>query len=199
MTEPERSVVAVVLAAGQGGRMGFPKALLDFGGGESFLDHLAAVLTRAGAKPLAVLGADAATVRERHPWLWAVDNPAWETGQWSSVRAGLEAALAAGAQQVVVQPVDAPRIQPATVHKVLAALDGAPAAVAHHRGAAGHPVALTAEGARAVLWDRSAQALSQALAALGAVPVELGDLAIVENFNLPEEYLQAFGRPPRAR
>lgn len=196
MSSAEPRVVAVVLAAGRGGRMGRPKALLDFSEGETFLAHLAAVLTRAGATPLAVLGAEAAAVRARHPGLWAVDNLAWESGQWSSARAGLEAALAAGAEQLLVQPVDAPRIQPATARAVLAALAHASAAVAHHRGVPGHPVALTAEGARAAVEGRSARHLGEALAALGAVAVELADAAVVENFNLPEEYARAFGRPP---
>jgi molybdenum cofactor cytidylyltransferase len=194
---PERQNVAIVLAAGQGVRMGHPKALLDAGQGQTFLGRLAATFTAAGLAPLAVLGADAARVRARHPELWAVDNPDWETGQWSTVRAGLSAALAEGARAVLVHPVDSPRLLTSTAASLLAALSTSPAAVAHHQGKPGHPVALAAEAAAAVLALPHVQSLAQALTELLPRPMPSGDPAVGENFNMPDEYRRAFGTEPR--
>jgi molybdenum cofactor cytidylyltransferase len=188
--------VAVLLAAGRGARMGFPKALLEAGAGRTFLERLWGTFEEAGARPLVVLGADAEVIRARHPKAWAVENPDWKEGQWSSVKKGLEAALDAGAGVVLIHPVDSPRIKVSTVQRLLPALQKFPAAVAWYRDQPGHPVALTAAGARLLLAQTAAESLAHALSQLDGAGVEASDPAIVENFNSPEEYQKVFGRPP---
>src|SRR5688500_18114018 len=60
---PQMQIVAVVLAAGAGRRMGGPKALLRMGG-ETFLARAARILARPGVRAVvAVLGHDADRVR----------------------------------------------------------------------------------------------------------------------------------------
>ena len=176
--------------------MGFPKALLEAGAGRTFLGRIAATFDEAGAKTLVVLGADAELVTSRHPELWAVENPDWKQGQWSSVKKGLEAALDAGARVIFVHPVDSPRVKVSTVHRLWPQLTRFPAAVAFYRNRPGHPVALTDEGARLLLAQPAAQSFAQALGQLDGAGVEASDPAIVENFNSPDEYQKVFGRPP---
>ena len=78
-------VAGVLLAAGEGSRLGRPKALVEIGGRR--LADIGVVLLRdGGADPvLIVTGAAAADV----PGTLAVHNPDWHTGMGSSLRAGL--------------------------------------------------------------------------------------------------------------
>jgi nicotine blue oxidoreductase len=162
-------IVAVVLAAGAGRRMGGPKALLRIGG-ESFLARAARILTRPGVgSVVAVLGHDAARVRAEAgapPGVDVVENQRYEDSMLSSILRGLEEAERLGADAVLLHPVDHPLVDPATVDRVVAALaGGAVIAVPTHAGRRGHPggfgraawpalrAAPAEAGARAVLAD----------------------------------------------
>jgi len=162
-------VVAVVLAAGAGRRIGSPKALLPIGG-TTFLAHVARGLQRPGiAEVVAVIGHGARRVAASAglpPGLALVGNPRPDDGMLGSVARGLEAAEARGADAVLLHPVDHPFASPATTDAVLAALaGGALVAVPTYGGRRGHPggfaravwpalrAAPPARGARAVLAD----------------------------------------------
>ena len=116
------STTAVLLAAGAGTRLGLgPKALLPFRG-RTLVEVLADVLLDGGCREVvAVLGADAATVRaatdlSRHR---VIDNPDWATGMGSSFRLGV--AAAAPEDHVLIALVDQPGLTPETVARLLAA------------------------------------------------------------------------------
>jgi len=136
-------VVAIVLAAGEGRRMGGPKALLRLGE-ETFLARACRLLARPGvASVIPVLGAEAERVRAEAglpPQATAVVNERWREGMLTSVWAGLEAASRLGAEAVLLHPVDNPAVEAATVDAVVAALaGGAEIAVPTHGGRRGHP------------------------------------------------------------
>jgi molybdenum cofactor cytidylyltransferase len=191
------AVRVVLLAAGEGRRMGgIPKALLRYEGSQSFLARLCATVREAGCEPLAVLGAEADRVRAAHPDLPSVVNPRWEDGQLSSVCTGLEAALDAGAELVLVHPVDMPEVRADTVRKVIAGVKGE-GALPSYDGALGHPLALTAAGARLVL-DSDAETLEDAIFRMHLQRVDVGDPGTAVNFNTPDVYERIFGRPPEA-
>ena len=175
--------------------MGQPKALVRTPAGDTFLAHLARCFEQAGARVLYVAGAEAAAVQAAHPGLECVENLSWESGQWSSVRAGLGAALALGPERVLVQPVDAPLVQATTVRRVLEALTRAGCVVATFRGAPGHPVGLTSPAARAVLDDTASRSLAEALARLEPVALDTDDAGVGGNINSPADYARAFGQP----
>jgi nicotine blue oxidoreductase len=158
---------ALILAAGRGARVGGPKALLTLEG-ETFLSRAARLLRRPGIERVtAVLGHEADRVRRDAalpPDVAVVVNPRYAEGMLTSILAGLDDAEAAGADAVLVHPVDHPLIEPATVDAVVAALiKGSPIAVPSHRGRRGHPAgfaraawtglrgAAPDEGARGVL------------------------------------------------
>jgi molybdenum cofactor cytidylyltransferase len=86
-------VAGVLLAAGASGRLGEPKQLLDWKG-TPFVRQVAQTALAAGLSPLVVVtGAfqdQVAAALEGLP-LQLVHNPAWESGQASSVKAGLAA------------------------------------------------------------------------------------------------------------
>lgn len=171
-------VVALLLAAGGGRRLGGrPKALLPHHG-RPLVEHAVRVLRAGGCEPAVrvVLGAAAARVRERADLTGCVllDNPDWEQGMGSSLRAGLGAlagtgtahagtadadaadaadADAAGDARTAAAPaalvflVDQPGITPAAVARVRTAAERSPAALAAatYAGRRGHPVLLGAD------------------------------------------------------
>jgi len=132
-TEPTSRVAAVVLAAGQASRFGAPKQRLLL---PCVLERLARaelddVVVVAGAYPL-----EAGSVR-------VVIATDWELGPGASLRAGL-AALGSDVDAAVVVLADGPRIDPASVARVVDAwrTGGGDVAAASYGGARGHPLVL---------------------------------------------------------
>jgi molybdenum cofactor cytidylyltransferase len=188
--------VAVLLAAGEGKRMGFPKGLLALPDGRSVLGRLAAFAAAAGYHPLIILGADAEVVAKHHPGLDWVVNTAWEDGQFSSVRLGLNEALRRGASHVLVHPADVPALEARVIRALEQGIDGSHAAVPEYKGKPGHPALLTADAAQAVLAS-SAPHLRAALAQLQAGHVAVDDPGILDDVDTPEAYTATFQTAPR--
>jgi CTP:molybdopterin cytidylyltransferase MocA len=134
---------AVILAAGASARMGRPKALLDHGGGRSFLAAACAALREAGAAPIfAIVAADAIEQAARACGAIPVRNPAPQRGQVSSMAIALEAASASPAALIAL--VDQPELPAEVARAMLAAAEREPQAVhvPTFRGERGHPAAL---------------------------------------------------------
>jgi len=188
----------LVTAAGLSTRMGgFPKPLLHAGDRrfvEAILDGLAA----AGVDSVVVLGHEHEAVRERADLGDAevVVNDAYEDGMLSSVQAGVRAC--AGADGLVLWPVDYPFASAAVVERLRAAFEAGDADVVQPTvdGESGHPALFGAstfdallsapedEGARAVVYDDATD--------VERVPVE--DAAILADIDTPEEYWAAVKR-----
>jgi CTP:molybdopterin cytidylyltransferase MocA len=131
-------VAGVLLAAGEGKRLGTPKALVELGG-RRLVDRGADLLRDGGTAPvLVVTGAVPVTV----PGVIGVPNPDWRTGMGSSLAAGLRA-LPGDCTAAVIALVDQPLIGPEVVRRLLAAhRAGAELAVAAYHGRARNPVLL---------------------------------------------------------
>lgn len=152
MTTPETSenpVAGLLLAAGGGRRLGGrPKALLEHRG-RPLVEHAVGVLRAAGcARVHVVLGAAADAVRQRArlEGCVLVDNPEWEEGMGSSLRAGLTSLAGTGARAALVSLVDQPGIGVAAVRRVVGAYeDERSLASAAYDGVRGHPVLFGAD------------------------------------------------------
>lgn len=186
-------VVAVILAAGQGRRMGGPKALLRLGH-ETFLGRVTRLFARPGvSEVIAVLGYEADRVRREAglpPGVIVTKNPGYRTGMLSSVWAGLDAAQERSATAVLLHPVDHPTVAPETVDRVVAALQKrAPIAVPSHDHRRGHPAGFAASvwpALRSVAPERGArQVLHDHPEWVVHVP---GDPGAVTGVNTPLEY-----------
>ncbi|MFF8871424.1 nucleotidyltransferase family protein [Streptomyces massasporeus] len=183
-TGEARAVAGLLLAAGGGRRLGGrPKALLPHRG-RPLVEHAVRVLREGGCATVhVVLGARADDVRARAslPGCVLVDNPDWEQGMGSSLRAGLDSLAGTGARAALVSLVDQPGIGPEAVARVLAAYEGEQSlASAAYDGVRGHPVLFGAahwEGiAATATGDRGARAyLKEHRPALTLV--ECGDVA----------------------
>lgn len=137
-------VVALLLAAGGGRRLGGrPKALLPHRG-RPLVEHAVRVLREGGCTRVhVVLGARSDEVRARAELTDCVlvDNPHWEQGMGSSLRAGLESLAGTDARAALVFLVDQPGIGPEAVARVLGAHSCEESLVsAAYDGVRGHPV-----------------------------------------------------------
>ncbi|WP_030212084.1 nucleotidyltransferase family protein [Streptomyces sp. NRRL WC-3626] len=142
--DPGAEVAGLLLAAGGGRRLGGrPKALLTHRG-RPLVEHAVAVLRAGGCTRVhVVLGARADEVRARAslPGCALVDNPEWEQGMGTSLRAGLRSLAGTGARAALVSLVDQPGIGAEAVARVLGAYDSPDAlASAAYDGVRGHPV-----------------------------------------------------------
>lgn len=137
-------LAGLLLAAGDGRRMGQPKAVLVVDG-ERLVDRGARMLQAGGCQPVVVVqgAVDVGRVKGAD----VVTNAAWPSGMGSSLRAGL-AALPAEADAVMVALVDQPDVSPEVVRRLAAAYvsaafpGGAGAAVASYGGRGRNPVLL---------------------------------------------------------
>ncbi len=184
MTDDEGQIAGLLLAAGGGRRLGGrPKALLTHRG-RPLVEHAAAVLRAGGCTRVhVVLGARADEVRARAvlPHCVLVDNPAWERGMGTSLRAGLDSLAGTGARAALVGLVDQPGIGPEAVARVLGAYRSpASLAAAAYDGVRGHPVLFGAVHwagiAATATGDRGARAYLKEHAERIAL-VECGDVA----------------------
>jgi CTP:molybdopterin cytidylyltransferase MocA len=138
LSVPGGSIAGLLLAAGEGSRLGTPKALVELDG-ERLVDWGVALLRDGGAEPVAVV-TGAASVEM--PDVVTVHNPAWRTGMASSLAAGL-GVLAGRCEAVVIALVDQPLIGPEAVRRLIAAYHaGADIAVATYHGKPRNPVLL---------------------------------------------------------
>ncbi|GDY57457.1 hypothetical protein SVIO_080800 [Streptomyces violaceusniger] len=166
-TEDSAQVAGIVLAAGGGRRLGGrPKALLTHRG-RPLVEHAAHALREGGCAPVhIVLGAAAGTVRARArlDGYVLVDNPDWERGMGSSLRAGLASLAGTGAGAALVALVDQPGIGAEAVARVVAAYRSpSTLAAAAYGGERGHPVLFGA--------DRWADITASAVGDRGHAPI----------------------------
>jgi CTP:molybdopterin cytidylyltransferase MocA len=134
-------VAGILLAAGEGSRLGQPKALVEIGG-EPLARRGVALLRDGGAAPVVVVsGAVAVDL----PGVLGVHNPDWRSGMGSSLAVGL-GAVPDGCDAAVIALVDQPLIGPEAVRRLIAAHEaGASVAVAAYDGVPRNPVLIARE------------------------------------------------------
>lgn len=113
-------VAGVILAAGASRRFGRPKQTLEWQG-KPFVRLAAETALRGGLRPVVVVvGSEAAAVQDalRELPVKIVFNEAWETGQASSIKAGLKA-LPPGIGAAIFLPVDKPRLPVSLLHSLV--------------------------------------------------------------------------------
>ncbi|CNE61404.1 putative MobA-like protein [Mycobacterium tuberculosis] len=186
------SPAGLLLAAGEGRRLGRPKATLELDG-ERLVDRGVRTLRDGGCSPVLVV-AGAAQIEVIGAVV--VPNPGWRDGMGSSLRAGL-AALPPACPAVVIALVDQPLVTPAAVARLVAAYAaGAGIAVATYGGARRNPVLLRAEHfagvAEAATGDQGARGYLRAHSDL-VTPVPCDDVAAPDDIDTPGD-LDAFNR-----
>jgi len=181
-----RQIAGILLAAGEGSRLGGPKALVEVAG-MRLVDRGIALLRGGGTAPVVVV-----TGAVDVPLLGVitVHNPDWRSGMGSSLAAGL-GAVPDSCAAAVIALVDQPLIGPGVVRRLVAAyLNGAAIAVASYGGKLRNPVLLAR--------DEWAGVLALATGDVGARPylhahpnrvtaVECGDIGRPDDVDTPED------------
>lgn len=189
--------VAIILAAGEARRMAHPKALIEHEGGKSFLQSLASTFAKAGCSVMGVVGKDSEAIREQHPGLDLVEAERWQDGPLASVKAGLEAALEAGADVVLLHPVDMPALRASTLKSLLKMVGEADEVLRpEFEGAPGWPLVLSRSAVERLRTAEGTQ-VEAALTSLKLRRVPVKDPGVVVNINTPETYERLFGMAPR--
>jgi molybdenum cofactor cytidylyltransferase len=192
-------IAAIILAAGESRRMGFPKALLSYseldGSETTFLAHLLDVFAKSRARPVVVvLGHDAERIRSEVSFGEArtVWNERYRSGMLSSIQKGIAEIDETGVEGALVLPVDHPDVTSAIVDALIARFAETPRPILLpvNRGRRGHPVLFSrqvfpelgsapeAVGARQVVWDHQKDLLE----------VEVGDEGVARDVDTPEDY-----------
>jgi nicotine blue oxidoreductase len=199
-------VVGILLAAGDGTRLGQPKATVELNGA-TLAERGVALLRAGGADPvLVVTGA----VRVAVPGAVTVRNQDWTSGMGSSLVAGLRAADvdghgASGGARVaaaVIALADQPLIGPEAVRRLVAAhAAGASVAVAAYDGKPRNPVLIAREHWPEVVAMASGDAGARPF--LRAHPdlvtlVECGDTGSPDDIDTPQELARVRALTPPA-
>ena len=186
------NVVGLLLAAGQGSRMGQPKALVRARDGSSWLLATRARLLEAGCTDvLTVLGAEADQAAELLGGGWHVVAERWSDGMAASLRAGLAELADTPYEAALVHLVDLPDVGADAMRRMLAGAE-TPALEdllrrAVYGGVPGHPVLIGRSH-----WARLEDTLSgdhgakRYLREQGAESVECGDLATGQDVDTVE-------------
>ena len=193
----QAGISALILAAGASSRMGRSKAALPLGSsGETVLSTGIATLLNAGLPSVTVVaGAHFESTRAMippDPRVHLVENIRWESGQLSSLVAGLNEIDVPQLEAVLVTLVDVPLVKPSTVRAVVDAWRASRA-----------PIVRPVDGERhghPVVFDRSVfEELRKADVSVGAKAVfaahrsEIVDVPVVdpgafEDLDTPEDY-----------
>jgi CTP:molybdopterin cytidylyltransferase MocA len=167
MTESNRRVAGLLLAAGGSKRLGRPKQLVELDG-KSLIVRAAEALIGAGCSPVVVvLGSEVegSTAALAGLDLEIVINDEWESGMSSSIRAGMRSIPDADA--MLISLVDHPLVSSEDLRKLLAAFKepGATIVASGYSGVSGVPALFSSvlfdvlkkldgdKGARSVIQD----------------------------------------------
>jgi CTP:molybdopterin cytidylyltransferase MocA len=140
------SVVGLLLAAGEGRRLGRPKALVEDRHGSTWLERSVAAVRDGGVSDVyVVVGAARAEVTAAVPaGCRVVDAANWAEGMGASLQAGLTAVSVehADADAVLVMLVDTPGVGPDVVRRLTSRSGPEALARAAYGSGPGHPVLL---------------------------------------------------------
>ncbi|MGE0821440.1 MAG: NTP transferase domain-containing protein [Candidatus Binatia bacterium] len=193
-------ISGIVLAAGESRRMGSPKALLQYQG-QTFIHRICSAFLSAGVDELVVvLGARAEELRQALPTaakLRTVVNARYAQGQLSSLMVGI-GALAPESEAAIVNLVDHPLIEAATIKALIASfrVDPIPIIIASYQGQRGHPVLF----ARRLYGEILAAPLDQgAKVVVRKDPTRVRELLVADpgilaDIDTPQDYTRYVGR-----
>ncbi len=183
----------MLLAAGNGSRLGQPKALVQLAG-STLAERGVALLGDGGAEPVIVV---TGAVPVEIPGVVAVHNPDWETGMGSSLATGLRALANGDAEAAVIALADQPLVGVESVRRLIGAFEsGAAVAVAAYQGRPRNPVLIAREHWPAVIelaaGDTGARPFLRAHPELVAL-VECGDTGRPDDVDTPEDLARIRG------
>lgn len=183
--------VAVILAEGDGVKVGCPEANLEYEKGRSFLKWLSSTFSKAGCSAIGVIKPGSESIKAHHPDAYLVES----NGE-GLLRAGIKAALDDGAEAIVLHTVEKPAVRSSTIDKLLKSMDGADGVVPDFEGAPGMPVILKREAAEKLLAMDGDMQITQIVKKLDLRHIPTRDPGVLVNIDTPEMYERLLGKKP---
>lgn len=193
-------LAAIIPAAGRSSRMGAFKPLLPFGP-HTVIEQVLRTVRAAGVETIRVVvgwGAERLIpVLERCGVAW-VENRRFADGMFTSIQAGV-ASLPAGVRAFFLLPGDMPRVQTATLTRLIAEWDRQPGRILYPcvLGRRGHPPLIDSACVPEILSQAPSRGLREILArhAADARTLEVADPGILVDLDTPEEYRESLRQP----
>jgi nicotine blue oxidoreductase len=191
-------VAGILLAAGDGSRLGQPKATVELAG-STLAERGVALLRDGGTEPVVVVSG---AIPVELPGVVTVHNPDWLTGMGSSLATGLRALASSDAVAAVIALADQPLVGPEAVRRLIAAhAHGAAVAVAAYDGKPRNPVLIGRAHWPAVIelaaGDAGARPFLRTHPDLVTL-VECGDTGSPDDIDTPEDLARVKDNlPPR--
>jgi molybdenum cofactor cytidylyltransferase len=193
------SVSAIILAAGEGRRMGRTKPLLPLGE-ETVIAHLAGSFRAAGVEDIMVVighcSRDIIPALQINNLDW-VKNDQYKQGMLSSVKTGIQA-LARGVEAFFIMPADIPLVRPLTLKalKDTHAFHTAKIIYPAYQGRRGHPPLISARFKAEILKYRGSGGLRRCLSAWerDSLDVAVADQGTLMDMDTPEDYTAILDR-----
>lgn len=191
----DKKICGLILAAGKSERMGSVKPVLKIDG-VSVIDLTTQMLKNAGITDIfTVLGCHRDVILQEYAakdTVTVVDNPDYEKGMLSSVKAGVKAMREKGCYDAFVMvPADCPAISPDTVIKVIDSFSGENKIIKpdyHEKG--GHPVLFSMEYADEIINNDFAEGLRTLIRSHNEnfVRIAVEDANCLLDMDTPENY-----------
>ncbi len=182
---PER-LDCVMPAAGQSKRMGSWKLLLPFRGRtivewsvRNALDSCARVILVSGYR-----GAELEALFGSWEGVELVENPRWERGMFSSIKAG---AVRVTSERFFVALADMPLIRP-ELYRELSGQEGGDAVRPTYEGQKGHPVLLARGLIKKILSLDDSRSMADALRGVQLLELPVDDRLVVSDLDTPSDY-----------
>ena len=181
---------AIILAAGQSKRMGYPKALLQFGE-KTFIETIYDNLSECGIKDIIIiLGGDANIIKKNIHNKKIVINKKYPDGQLSSFQAGLKT-LATSSEGVILTLIDQPQINVHIMQKIISCFKKYPdnIIIPTCNGERGHPTIFPKSIFFEIMNTPTSLSTSFIIKNNAALvkEVELNDERILKNFNTKQD------------
>lgn len=196
--QPISNIIAIILAAGAGQRMGMPKALLQYKDRSTLLEKQCDLLSNAGCTSICVvIGAEAQKIRDAHQNLsvqWII-NEQWELGQFSSLQAGIKKMLITETNGAIVLPVDVAGVSSPIVRALIETALRNPhldAIIPEYQDRGGHPVYLAKSfcASLATLDPKNefSRLDTQLAKTKNTIRIPVNDPNVIKNINAPADW-----------
>ena len=190
-----KKICGLILAAGKSQRMGSIKPVLEIEG-KTVIDLTTQMLKNAGITDIfTVLGCHRDVILSKYKskdTVVIVDNPYYEEGMLSSVKAGVKAMVAHGTYDAFVMvPADCPAISPETVKMVIDAFVGENKIIKpDYHGRGGHPVLFSMEYADEIINNDFAEGLRTLIRSHNEnfIRIAVEDANCLLDMDTPENY-----------
>ncbi len=184
----------IILAGGESKRMGFPKLLLPFDSGKTFIEQIVKVYSTVMQGSIVLVLNDAVLNQyknyfEQLQGIRIVPNTHPELGRTFSIKLGLETVHE---NRIFIQNADNPFVNASVLQDMLAMkpIDGYVSTRVSDKG--GHPVLLCGNEIAAIKESGTDRSLKSILANQNRIDYATRDQSVLYNIDTPEEYKKHF-------